>query len=148
MYDDDGYDGDECRKCGVRDYGFEMPDVRSTVYQQNCACKNGCKCSDEDKQHNGGECVCHPEFDGCQCEQIRIDVRINRIWDQTCPACDGVDWRPEFQVLQDGKVIATVPTEGAADAVVEALFPDAEAPPRDDAWESERMLRRMEGWGY
>lgn len=147
MYDDDGYDGDSCRLCGRRDYGFEMDDVRSTLYMSNCECKAKCKCSDEQKAENEGLCLCSDEADGCQCEQIKIQVRINRIWDKQCEGCDGLDWRPEWQVLQDGKVIATVPTEAAADAVVEVMFPEAESPPRDEAWESEKWLRRAEGWG-
>jgi hypothetical protein len=145
VYDHDDYDGDSCRSCGRRDYGFEMPDTRTTLYQSNCACKSKCVCTDEMRADLGldeGVCACDGD---CNCESIKVEIRINRIWDQACEACGGVDWRPEWQVLQDGKVIATTRSEAAADAVVGAEFPEAESF-RDEAWESERMLRRMEGW--
>jgi len=142
------YDDGDCPKCGVRDYGFEMSDVRSTLYISNCRCKGGCVCTDEERgeDYAADECICAEN--GCECEdQTTIKVRINRIWDQQCSYCDGVDWRPEWQVLKDDKVVATVPSERAADAVVEAEFPNAEPPERDYAWESEAGLRRAEGWG-
>jgi hypothetical protein len=126
MYYDDEPD---CRGCGVRDYGFDMPDVRSTLYVSKC--------------ETPAEC----EEDGCECEQTKIQVRIKRIWDKECGYCGGVDWRPSWEVLEDGKVIATVPSESAADAVVEAEYPSAESD-YDPAWESERGLRIAEGWGY
>jgi hypothetical protein len=143
MYD---YDGD-CPGCGVRDYGFEMPDVRTTLYISNCRCKDGCVCQDdvpdEDFQRDL-ECCC---VDGCECDRIKIQVKINRIWDKECGHCGGVDWRPEWLVLKDGKTVATVPSENAADAVIAAEFPQAKADEPDYAWESERWLRRAEGWG-
>lgn len=149
MYDD--YDGDSCRKCGVRDYGFEMPDTRSTLYISNCQCKTACVCTDEMREEfklDPGACACSKgEECCCDAEPTKIEVRINRIWDQTCEACGGVDWRPEWQVLKDDVVIATVPSEAAANAVIGTEFPDAEPEPRDDAWESERYLRIAEGWG-
>jgi len=146
-YDDDEPD---CRICGVRDYGFEASDVRSTFYVEDCDCKTACVCTVERKEDafEKGEpnpgCVC--EELGCNCDQIKIQVKINRIWDKRCPGCDGLDWRPEWQVLKDGKVIATVPSENAADAVVEAEYPEAESD-YDPDWESERGLRIAEGWG-
>lgn len=146
MYDD----GDSCRSCGVRDYGFDLPDVRSTLHIQNCTCKNGCKCDEETRADLGldeDECACDNGQD-CNCDRVKIQVRINRIWDRECEACGGVDWRPEWQVLKDDVVIATVPSEVAASAVIGTEFPDAEPEPRDEAWESERFLRMAEGWGY
>ena len=142
------YDGD-CPGCGVKDYGFEMPDIRSTLIISGCRCKAECVCTDEERtelEYEPGECIC--EENGCECDQdIKIQVKINRVWDKTCSHCDGVDWRPEWQVLKDGKVVATVPSESAADAVVGAEYPEAEPPERDLAWESEAPLRRAEGWG-
>jgi hypothetical protein len=136
-----------CPGCGVRDYGFDSPDVRSTLYVSNCRCKGGCVCTDEDRagDFEPGECIC--VVNGCECDQTTIKVRINRIWDRECSHCGGVDWRPEWQVLKDDRVVATVPSEAAADAVVAAEYPDAEPPERDYAWESEAPLRRAEGWG-
>lgn len=151
MYDDDDYDGDSCRSCGRRDYGWDMPDTRTTLYISKCKCKTKCVCTDEERAEfkmDPGDCACERGESCCEDDaETKIEVHLNRIWDQTCPGCDGADWRPEWQVLKDGVVVATVPSEAAADAVIEAEFPDAEAPERDEAWESERMLRRMEGWG-
>jgi hypothetical protein len=115
-------DEPDCRGCGVRDYGFEMPDVRTTLYV-------ACGCSDE-----------------CECERTKVQTRIKRIWDKECGQCGGVDWRPSWEVLKDGVVVATVPSENAADAVIAAEFPTAESD-YDPAWESERGLRIAEGWG-
>ena len=144
------HDHDDCPGCGATDYGFEMPDVRSTLYISNCRCKAECVCTDEERKSYDPEaeanlCICVDN--GCDCDQTTIQVKINRIWDKTCSYCDGADWRPEWQVLKDGKVVATVPSETAAHAVIEAEFPDAQPPERDYAWESEAGLRRAEGWG-
>jgi hypothetical protein len=151
-YDD--YDGG-CPGCGVRDYGFDEPDVRSTLYIANCRCKPACVCTESEKKDYMGdaegegfgkdECIC--AVNGCECDRDEIKVRINRIWDQSCAYCDGADWRPEWHIVKDGKVIATVPSEDAAHAVIAAEYPDAEAEEPDDAWESEKWLRRAEGWG-
>ena len=144
MYDDEP----GCPGCGVRDYGWEMPDVRSTLFISNCRCKTACVCTDAERtelDYEPGECICTEN--GCECDSTKIQVRINRIWDRECGHCGGADWRPEWQVLKDGKVVATVPSENAAGAVIEAEYPDAEAPERDYAWESEAGLRRAEGWG-
>jgi hypothetical protein len=149
MYDHDDHDG--CPRCGVRDYGFDMPDTRRTLYIRNCQCKGGCVCTEETRADLGldeDECACSEDNGGCNCDaDIKLQVRINRVWDQRCEACDSADWRPEWQVLQDGKVIATVLSEEAANAVMEVMFPNAEAEAPDPAWESERWLRRAEGWG-
>jgi hypothetical protein len=151
MYDDGYDDGDSCRACGRRDYGFEMNDVRTTLYISNCQCKTKCVCTDEMRAEfklDAGDCACCNGDDCCcDAEETEIQVRINRIWDKRCESCEGVDWRPEWQVIKDGVVVATVPSEAAADAVIEAEYPNAEAPPRDEAWESEKWLRRAEGWG-
>ena len=136
MYYDDYDDG--CPGCGVRDYGWELSDTRGTLYHGDCSCKGGCTCEQ-------AECPCD-EGDDCSCERSKIQIQINRIWDQECDYCGGVDWRPEWLVLKDGKTVATVPSEAAAWAVVEAEFPGAESD-YDPAWESERWLRRAEGWG-
>jgi hypothetical protein len=143
MYDDEP----DCPKCGARDYGFEMPDVRSTLYISNCRCKAECVCTDEQRgdDYEPSDCICVEN--GCECEETMIQVRIKRIWDTVCSLCDGIEWRPEWQVLKDGKVVATVPSEGSADAVVGAEFPEAKLPERDLAWESEAPLRAAEGWG-
>ena len=122
------YEGEaDCPRCGVEDHGFNMNDTRSTVYMTDC------------------DGTCDPD-DGCECERVKIQTRIQRIWDQTCDYCGSTDWRASWQVLKDGKVIATVPSENAADAVIDAEFPNAEAD-YDAAWESEAGLRRAEGWG-
>ena len=148
-YHDD--DDDDCPGCGRRDLGFELPDVRSTLRIPACRCKTSCVCTPEEKADAFDKfeaepgCIC--EDLGCDCEDDKIEVKINRIWDQTCGHCDGADWRPEFQVLLNGKVVATVPSEEAADAVIQAEYPSAEAPEPDWAWESEKWLRRAEGWG-
>lgn len=144
------YDYDEepdCRGCGVRDVGFETPDIRSTLYISNCRCKGGCVCTDEERSgdYAPSECICVEN--GCDCDQTTIQVKINRIWDKQCSYCDGIDWRPEWQVLKDGSVVASVPSESAADAVISAEYPTAQPPERDYAWESEAGLRRAEGWG-
>lgn len=140
------YDEPGCPGCGVRDYGWELPDVRSTLFHGDCRCKANCVCTAEDRGEDlaDGECVC--EECGCECERSKIQIRINRVWDRECSYCGGVDWRPSWVVLKDGKTIATVPSESAAHAVVEAEWPTAE-PDYDPAWESERWLRQAEGWG-
>lgn len=65
-----------------------------------------------------------------------------------CAECDGWYWiyRTVWNVIEDGEVIATVPTLAAAEAVVKVEAPKARYQ-RDHAWESERFLRQMEGWG-
>jgi len=135
-----------CPGCGVQDYGWECSDVRSTLYHGVCRCKGGCVCTDKDRgdDYADDECVCVEN--GCGCEQSKIQVKIDRIWDQRCGHCGGADWRPSWVVLLDGKEVARVPSEAAADAVVEAEWPGAESD-YDAAWESERGLRRAEGWG-
>jgi len=113
----------DCPKCDAVDYGFELPDTRATYYIP-------CDCGEDDCE----EC----------CELEVVEVRIERIWDKECPYCHGVDWRPQWQVVKDGKVIATTPSENAAHAVIKAEWPNAE-PYRDEAWESERFLRQVGG---
>lgn len=149
MYDDDPDYGDyspgDCPKCDAVDYGFELPDERTTYRIPKCGCKErGCQCTDEMREEHGVEgCICADE---CQCESLTASVRINRIWDKRCSYCGQTDWRPEWQVVVDRKVVATTPTEDSAEAVLHSLYPDAEED-HDPAWESEKWLRRAEGWG-
>jgi len=145
------YDEQDCPRCGDVDHGWNFPDIRETLYIDNCRCKDGCVCTAEDRAGSGSdyapdECIC--ESNSCDCERTKIQVKILRIWDKTCGFCGGSDWRPQWLVLKDGGVVATVPSESAAHAVIEAEYPEAAADEPDYAWESERNLRIAEGWGY
>jgi len=145
MYHDDY---DDCPGCGRRDYGWDMPDVRSTLYISRCRCKQGCVCTDAEREELGyepGECIC--QENGCECDRSTVKVTIRRVWDQECGHCDGVDYRCVWDVSLDGTVVKSADSEEDADAYVSRTFPTAEAPERDEAWESERWLRRAEGWG-
>jgi len=74
----------------------------------------------------------------------KIVIVIRRIWDRSCE-CGERTWRPEWLVKEDGRIVATVPSEAAAEAVVEAEY-EVESD-YDADWESEKWLRQAEGWG-
>jgi hypothetical protein len=148
MYHDDDYDYDDCPGCGRRDYGWEMPDVRSTLYISHCRCKPACVCTDEERKDYDSEfqgCIC--QDNGCECDRSEVKVTIRRIFDRECNYCGGWDYRCVWDVSLDGTVVKTTESEADADAYVSRTFPTAEAPERDYAWESEAWLRRAEGWG-
>ena len=115
------YDND-CHGCGRYDHGFEMPDVRSTLYI--------------------GE---EPDDDD---DRPCLKVTIRREWDRTCPECGGGDYRCLFDLTLDGVRVRTFKSDHEADRYIERAFPTARAPEPDYAWESERALRQAEGWGY
>jgi hypothetical protein len=144
------YDYEDCPGCGRRDYGWEMPDVRATLTINNCRCKDGCVCTDEERTEFSPDepfdgCIC--EENGCECDHVTIKVVIRRIFDQECAHCGGPDYRCVWDVQLDGTVVKTFDAEEKADAYIGKVFPTAEAPERDYAWESEAWLRRAEGWG-
>lgn len=138
---------DDCPECGREDLGWEMPDVRSTLTINACKCKPECVCTPEDRgdDYADGECIC--EENGCDCDHHEVKVRINRVFDRECMTCGGVDYRCEFAVLLDGTCVSVAKTEEDADDFIARVFPTAEAPAPDYDWESERWLRRAEGWG-
>lgn len=138
---------DDCPGCGVTDYGWEMPDVRSTLTINGCRCKPECVCTSEDRgeDYAEGECIC--EENGCDCDHSEVKVRVRRVFDRECGYCGGADYRCVFDVLLDGQTVRECKDEHEADAYIARVFPSAEAPEPDYAWESERWLRRAEGWG-
>jgi RNA polymerase subunit RPABC4/transcription elongation factor Spt4 len=125
MYD---YDG-SCPRCDRPDVGWELRDERGVWWLQRCS---GCEGADEEPIE-------------CYCEGVRLSLRINRVWDKTCPACGSADWRAEWQLLEDGRVVATTRTQNGALAVLEAEYPGAVTAEADN--DGEAWLRRAEGWG-
>lgn len=122
-------DEQDCPGCGQYDHGFDMSDVRSNLNISTCEGSEEC------------------EENGCECEGITIKVTIKRIYDVDCNFCDGIDYRCVFDLSVDGAVIKRFASKDLADSYVSKVFPTAEAPERDYAWESEAGLRRAEGWG-
>ena len=123
---DDRYD--DCRTCGVRDYGWEMSDVRTSLSIPSCTedCEEG----------------------DCDCDSIPVKVTIRRVWDQDCTSCGSVTYRCVYDLTLDGALVKTFDSEHEADDYAALVFPSAKAPEPDYDWESERGLRQAEGWGY
>jgi len=122
-------DEPDCSGCGRYDHGFDMPDVRSTLYISTC--------------EGGEDC----EEGDCDCESIAVKVTIRRIFDRECNLCGGCDYRCVYDLSLDDQHVKRFESESDADAYAAKVFPTAKAPERDYAWESEAGLRRAEGWG-
>jgi len=122
-------DGSDCPGCGRYDHGFDMSDVRTSLLIPTCEGSKEC------------------EEEGCECESIAVKVTVKRIFDRECEYCGGADYRCVFDLSLDGSHVKRFSSESDADAYAAKVFPTAEAPERDYAWESEAGLRRAEGWG-
>lgn len=121
---------DDCPGCGAYDHGWDMSDVRTTLYISTC---------DEDNE------ACQEAE--CDHEDHVIKVTIRRVWDQRCGYCDAADYRCVYDLTLDGARVKTFGSEAEADDYAAKVFPTAQPPERDYAWEGEAWLRRCEGWG-
>jgi hypothetical protein len=125
------YEEEGCRDCGsgATDYGYEMSDVRNTLVINNCV--------EGDEACENGDCDC----------KVTIKVTIRRYISGSCESCGDYIHSCVYDLSLDGTKIKTFKSESDADAYAAKVFPTAEAPERDYAWESEAGLRRAEGWG-
>ncbi len=110
--------------CEAVDYGFDLPDVRETFRLESADVE------DEEEEEE---------------EPVTVQVRVNRQWGAPCSDCGCETWRVSWNLVENGKVVATVPTHEAALAVIQVVYPGAKLY-RDHDWESERHLRAAEGW--
>ena len=136
----------DCPECGREDLGWQMSDVRGTRVIDGCRCKPNCVCTPEDLGEDFDECICAEN--GCECDaSLTVKIVIRRVFDRDCLSCGGVDYRCVYDVLLENKLVRTTETEDDAHRFVDLVFPSAEEPEPDYAWESERGLRIAEGWG-
>ena len=112
----------DCPKCDVTDVGFELPDTRATFYLPE---------DDENLDEN--------------LEQLEITISINRVWKQCAICHSGMDFDVEWIVTGPDGRCWNVPSQNAAYKLIETEWPEAEED-HDTAYESERWLRRAEGW--
>jgi hypothetical protein len=125
-----------------RDYGFDLPDERATYeIRVKCKCRN-------DKAYAEAEEGC----DLCEwtgyADDIWLTVRIHRV-SIPCECEEGNDWKPVFHVYKNAIDEGVwFDTQSKAETWIGIQYPEASLPEPDPDWESERHLRRAEGWGY
>jgi hypothetical protein len=117
------------------DHGWDMPDQRATYYVYGPI------------QHYD-DCE---EPEDCDCDEREVDktitVVIERVWKE-CECEMGSDYDCRYSVKVNGSTECSFDSEHKADTYISIAYPKAEAPEPDPDWESERWLRRAEGWGY
>jgi len=138
-----------CDNCNPRfddnenqDYGFDLPNERVTFeIKVPCGCRTDVEYADSEEG-----------CDNCEwtgfVDDIKLTVRIHRV-SISCECGEGNDWKPEFRIYKDGIDEGVwFDSQAKAEAWIGIQYPEAEVPEVDPAWESERYLRRAEGWGY
>jgi hypothetical protein len=117
----------------VYDHGWDMPDQRAVYYTYHPV------------QHDE---ECYDDCDDCYPEiNQTITINIERIWKE-CKCGMGSDYECRYAVAIDSIKECSFDSQHKANTYINIAYPDAQLPEYDPDWESERWLRRAEGWGY
>lgn len=132
---------DSCRP-DYYDYGFELNDERAVLFiREPCS-----ECNPDAKEYVDEGCeACNStgwDFE----HHAKLTIRIQRNW-RPCECGEGTDYDCTFVVAKDGKDECWFDAEDKAHTWISIQYPNAAAPEPDPDWESERWLRRAEGWG-
>jgi hypothetical protein len=149
------------------DHGFNMPDTRENyeIYGPCGACNGTGEISVEMAKGmkwttpSGRSPVTQEyleEHFPCECDECwgsreaiigSVSVSIERKWDSCeCGSGESVMTGHSWGVAGPGARVS-VPSSVNTFALVKAIWPSAREPEYDADWESERGLRRAEGWG-
>ena len=121
----------------VRDHGFDMVDERAVYHVHARGCLVASPPEIDNPEGDEGDYDCS---DDCG----TVTIRIDRQWFE-CACGHGTDYRCRWAVAGPGGIGATCRSQSAAEAFVEAEWPDAERENRDD--DGERWLRYAETGG-
>lgn len=149
----------ECEECAygrdTYDYGYDLPDLRAT-YEIREVEPTGLEferavCDSCEPKGTADRAICGDHWFGDEDGRGEITGTVKVTIKRLHRPCDCGSGHMAFYgtntLISGPGSTLEVPPWTDTRALIRAVWPTAEEPERDEAWESERWLRRAEGWG-